>query len=527
MLGFGKKKLKLEIGVLHEEALQMNGPGIDVDALGPYLGTYDGEKFLGGLDASEIRQLDYYTLRERSAQLFNENLYARGLIRRLVTNEISTGLSPESCPDEEILQLPEDSLVNWSENVESRFHLWGKDREVCDYKRAMTFGEIQATARREALIEGDVLVVLRQNPRTKSTNVELIRGSRVVTPLDYEPRGSNTITHGVEQDAAGRIVAYHVQSGELGTTRVATKGSRTGRLQAWLVYGTDKRLGEVRGTPMLGIIIQSLTEIDKYRDSAARKAVINSLLAMFIKKNEDKMGTRPISASATRHGSVQTQAENQPARRFNMQKSVPGMIFEELQHGEEPVAFGSTGTDVNFGIFEEAMLQSVAWANEVPPEIMRLAFSSNYSASQAAINEFKIYLNKIWVTFGADFCEPIYTDFLISEATAGRISAPGMLAAWRDPMQAAEFTTWTDADWYGSIKPSTDMLKLVRASKLALDEGWTTNARESRAITGTKYTKNIKRLTRENELKIKAMTPLAEFKKEYGFGVDQVEDETT
>jgi capsid protein len=293
------------------------------------------------------------------------------------------------------------------------------------------------------------------------------------------------------------------------------------------VYGTDRRLGEVRGVPLLGIVLQSLKEIDRYRDSAQRKAVINSMLAMFVKKSEDKPGTRPISAGATRRDSVAVTDPSGAKRQFNIQKSVPGMVMEELQHGEEPVAFGANGTDVNFGPFEEAMLQSVAWANEMPPEIMRLAFSSNYSASQAALNEFKIYLNKIWSTFGANFCRPVYQDWLINENLAGRVVSPGLLDAWRDPTKITQFTSWTDADWYGSIKPSTDMKKLVQASKLALDEGWTTNSRESRAITGTKFTKNAKRLKRENELKVEAMTPLAEFKKEYGFGVEQTEEETT
>ena len=59
---------------------------------------FDGGKFLGGFGETQIQQLDYWTLRARSAQLFNENLYAKGLVRRLITNEINTGLTPEASP---------------------------------------------------------------------------------------------------------------------------------------------------------------------------------------------------------------------------------------------------------------------------------------------------------------------------------------------------------------------------------------------------------------------------------------------
>lgn len=158
----------------------------------------------------------------------------------------------------------------------------------------------------------------------------------------------------------------------------------------------------------------------------------------------------------------------------------------------------------------------MAWANEIPPEILRLAFSNNYSASQAAINEFKIYLNKIWSDWGETFCTPIYQDWLISETLLQKITTPGFLDAWRDPRKYDVFGAWVSVDWYGSIKPSTDTLKQAKGSKLLVDEGWSTNAREARITTGTKFSKNIKRLKRENELKIEAARPLAEFQREFG-----------
>ena len=69
-------------------------PSVSIDALGPYVPTaftaYDGEKFAGGFGITDIFTTDYWTLRRRSAQLFKENLYAKGLIRRLITNEITT-----------------------------------------------------------------------------------------------------------------------------------------------------------------------------------------------------------------------------------------------------------------------------------------------------------------------------------------------------------------------------------------------------------------------------------------------------
>lgn len=484
---------------------------------------FDGGKFAGGFGTTQLQHIDYWTLRQRSSQLFNENLYARGLIRRLITNEINTGLSPESVPDEEVIGVREDSLLDWSETVETRFHLWGKNPAVCDHFHQDTFGAIQRTARREALVDGDVLVVLRQSQRTKMSAVQLIRGASVRTPALTEMKlgKGHTVLHGVERDTSRRVAAYWILQEDGSSKRLPAFGARSGRRLAWLVFGTDKRMDEERGQPLLALVMQSMKEIDRYRDSTQRKATVNSVLAMFIKKGEDKMGTLPMTGGAVRHSQVtETDGDGTPHTR-NILGQHPGMVMEELQQGEEPVAFGAQGTDEKFGEFEEAITQAIAWANEIPPEILRLAFSNNYSASQAAINEFKIYLNLVWTQFGEAFCSPIYTDWLISSLLQQKITANGLLAVWRDPLQQDVFTAWVDVEWYGSIKPSTDMLKQAKGSQLLIKNGWSTNAREARGMTGTKFSKNVRRLTRENELLVKAMRPLAEFKQEFGVGPNE------
>jgi capsid protein len=501
---------------------------ISLDDLSAYAGQtgaspfenslYDGSKFYDGFGTTQLQTLDYWTLRARSSQLFNENLYARGLIRRLVTNEINTGLSPEAAPDENILGVPDDSLVDWTENVENRFGIWGKNPKVCDHKRVNTFSALQRYVKQEAYINGDILVVLRHSRTTRLPTIQLINGSQVQTPLlgDHKIRNDHSIKHGVEFDRLNRVVAHWVRQTDGSYKRLAAFGEKTGRRISWLVFGTDKRLDDVRGQPLLAIVLQSLKEIDRYRDSTQRKAVINSILAMFIKKGENKMGTLPVTGGAKRKGSVTTTDVDGSARSFKIAQQIPGLVMEELQHGEEPVGFDGKGTDVNFPIFEAAIIQAVAWANEVPPEILTLAFSNNYSASQAAINEFKIYINRVWCDFGENFCTPIYVEWLISETLLNKINAPGLLESWRSLNKYDIFGAWTATDWYGSIKPSTDMLKQGKGSEILVKNGWSTNAREARITTGTKFSKNVKRLKTENKLIAEMLEPILALKAKFG-----------
>jgi lambda family phage portal protein len=459
---------------------------------------YDGEKFAGGFGPTQILWKDYWALRERSVQLFEQNIYARGIIRRLVTNEINTGLELEVTPEETIIGREEGSLDEWSEEIENRWRVWARSPGRCDALQLRGFGRLQAAARMESLISGDVLVALVQDRATGLPRVRLFDGQMVQTP-STRPRPGHRIVEGVELDSRGRQVAYWILQQDGTSKRLPAWGEKSGRRLAWLVYGTEKREHETRGTPLLSIVLQSLQELDRYRDSATRKAVINSMVAMFIQKDEERMGTRPLSGAAIRRGTQQTLADDGTIRSFNAQQHIPGIVFEELQVGEKPVAMNSAGTDEKFVDFQDAIVAAMAWHFEIPPEILTLSFNANYSASQAALNEFKMYLNSMRTRFGEEFCKPIYGEWFIAQALTGRIQAPEALQAWRDASQYDVFGAWIGSEWAGHIKPSTDLVKVAKGYEILLDRGLITYDLASKELTGSKFSKNVKKQKVERE----------------------------
>ena len=331
---------------------------------------FDGDKYFGSFGTTLDYQMDYVTLRTRSNQLFTENKYARGIISRLLTNEINTGLCPEAYPVENVIGVELGSLSEWTDDVEDRFSLWGNDPIVCDYRKESTFGEIQSEARMAALIDGDVLQVVRVNRATGTPEVQLIPADKIVGEADGVPE-ANTVRYGVETDPKGAHVAYHIRQEDGEIKRLKAYGNR-GRRVARMIYGTRRRLNAVRGEPLLSIILTSLKELDRYSDNVQRKAAINSLFAMFVKKTEDKPGTLPISNSATRKQEVQTpSSETSAPRKLDVTKHEPGVYFEELQTGEEPVAFNTASSDLHLGPFEETVVSAISWVYEIPPEILR------------------------------------------------------------------------------------------------------------------------------------------------------------
>lgn len=490
-------------------------PSMTVEALGPYDVHYKwqaGGKFPGGFGPTVVLSTDYWTLRARSAELFEQNLFARGIIRRLVTNEIVTGLNLECTPEESILGVQEDSLADWSETVENRFVLWGADPVLCDQMEMDSFGALQANIRAEALIAGDVLVTLRQSQITGLPRVQLTRGDAVQTPYPLPKlRQGSRIVHGVELDSMDHQVAYWIRQQDGSFKRLPAYGEKTGRKLSWLVYGTDKRLDEVRGKPLLALVLQSLKEIDRFRDSTQRKAVVLSMLAMFIKKDQSLPGSRPLTMGAVRADTVALANDGSTVpRRFNSAEMIPGLALDELQHGETPQAFSTNGTIESYSDFEAAILQGVAWALEIPPEILRLSFSSNYSASQAANNEFKVVMLKSRTWFGEKVCTHIFKEWLISEVLNQKLVAHGLLESFRDPKQYDTWGAWTSCDWNGVIKPAVDPTKLIRGYREMLAEGAITRDRMSRELTGMKFAKVAKILARENVLVAAFLQPLLE-----------------
>jgi len=449
---------------------------------------FNGDKFYESFGSTrDFTFVDYWTLRKRSMQLFDENLYAKGIIERIIQNEIHKGLNLEANPIPKIIGLNEDESLNIAEDIETDWNLWAGDPLQADWQQSETLGEIQSKARMTALLSGDAVVVLRSNRITGLPQVEIIDGSNVQSPLNYTPRNGNKICYGVEIDQNKRHVAYHVQienlTGGVEFKRIPCYGEKSGRRISWMIYGGRKKIDQIRGIPILACVLYSLKEIDRYRDSEQRAAVINAMLPLFIQKTEKVQGSMPFGQGAIQKKTIELTNPDTTRQTLNITKNLPGMVMDDLAYGEVPTSFDTKRPNVNFKVFEETIINAVCWVMSTPPEIMRMLYQNNFSASRQANNDFNIFLQYRFWKFGIEFLQPIYREFFIAEVLYGLIKAPGLLDAINSG-NSKIINAWLNAEWTGLSRPSVDLLKDVNAAEGALKLGITTFDQQCRKISG-------------------------------------------
>jgi capsid protein len=466
--------------------------------------VFDGDKFPGSFGMTkDFMYVDYWTLRARSAQVFEENPYCKGVIRRLLRNEINTGLNLEASPIGKLIGLDEDEAQTLGDEQEVNFKLWQDNPKLCDWKQQKTHGELSKQARMTAMISGDVLKVWHINPKTKLPSIELIDGSQVQTPMDGKPRKGNRIIHGVEIDPKGMHIAYWVniediEKGIIKSKRIPAFGEKSGRRISQLIYGDfEKRLDDVRGTPLLAVLLYMLKELDRYRDSEQRAATVNSLLPMFVKKTQQGTGTQPIGGGAIRNTAVPVAQPDSSIKNYNIAEMIPGTVMDELAVGEEPVSFNTQRPNTGYIAFEDTIINLFSWTLDIPPGIVKLVFQGSFSASRQANTEFSIYLKYFFKTFGDVFYQPDYEEYLIQSALIGDFDASGFLEAWRDPRQWREFGAWVNAEWTGLSRPSVDVKKDVEAHLLLDNAGYITRDQICKKFSGMSFNAVAAKRSRE------------------------------
>jgi len=453
------------------------------------VGGYGGDKtnFLNGFGLTyDLRVIDLRLLQFRSLQLFRENSFVSSIFSRLETKVINSGLRLRCAPVSEILLdfISEEDLQEWSGKTERLFEVWSKDKRLIEKAQKYNFADLQRLVYRTALLSGDCLVIMSVN-KLGLPSLEIVDGINICSPALMQ--GKNIVTQGVELDDKGTEIAYHVKVDAMKFKRVKAK-SNAGTRRAWLVKASTTRIDDVRGLPVLSVVLQNLNEIGKYMDSEQRAALVNSYIAVVHTASEKAplKGTPFVNAKLSKDD-VSTQNGDSSAEFAQMQ---PGWFGTKLAPGEQISSFDTSRPNVNMSGFVEFCLKSAAHSLEIPPEILFLEYGSSFSASRQAKNDFNDFILKATSTFASNFTQVVFNEWLTGMILGRKITAPGYMDSLLDINQWEVLGAWRNSVWRGLPNTSVDILKQVKALEIIEDRGYQTAEQIADEYFGTDYNAN-------------------------------------
>lgn len=436
--------------------------------------------------------IDLPDLRSRSRDLARNVPIATGAINTVVTSVIGDGLVLQSQIDADVLGLTQEQAEAWQRAAEREFAIWARRP---DFESRLNFDEMQEMVLRASMESGDVLVVRRRRRDPADTyglKLLVVESDRLSTPAGKASDPS--IIDGVEIDADGVPVAYHISSrhpgdrrGQQAWKRYEAGSSVTGMPQILHLYPM-LRPGQARGIPYLAPVVETIKQLGDYGEAEIRAAVISAMFTVFIKQETVEDGDNPIVGATGGDTSADPKTELEMGT---------GAIVD-LGPGEEPVFADPKRPNTAFDAFVTAMSRHIGVALELPYELLLKSFTASYSASRAALEMAWQMFRKRRSWMAWKFCQPVY-EWVITEAVAsGRLAAPGFFT---DPVIRE---AWLGSDWIGPSRIQLDPQKEAAADLIDLNMGTKTRQQIIMERTGGSFEQKHQQLVREERLRTEA-----------------------
>lgn len=475
--------------------------------------TFDGEKTQGELGAPLSYIPDYNALSFRSWQAFTESDLAQIIIKAHVNWVIGSGLKLQSEPVEEVISSEGFNFIKdeFVKKTEQRFRLFAKTVNSV-HNRMHNFNKAQRLAYLNASVGGDLLWI--QRLENGLPTIQLIDGIFIQQPnMDditaAENRG-NKVTHGVEVDENKEHVAFFIINDDGDFTRIEAKGKKTGRLQAKLIYGSEHRIDEVRGMPLLSAVLEKIKKLDRYNEAIVAGAEERAKIPYVFEHTKDSDGTNPDLAKLTNVMSGEDVADAD-AITVDMTEQIRVLkrTYEKdainLPVGSALKAI-SSDMETNQDAFTTGNFIFMCAAVEIPYEVALMKYVNSFSSSRMASQTWLTILKIKRVSFNDDFNKPFYNLFLDSQILAGKINADGYFSAMNKG-DVILLEAYRNCRFTGPGVPQADPSKEVKAEISKIESNLTTHDEAIEVLgNGNDFDTVVTRLALEKK-KIKDLMP--------------------
>jgi lambda family phage portal protein len=320
---------------------------------------------------------------------------------------------------------------------------WAGFYETADAEGVADLGGIISSIGRSMVTSGDGLALLTTSPRGE-LRVRVLAPEQLDPSLTREIEDMSRIIAGVEFDATGRRVAYHIypQHPEL-SAAMASPPVRIPAEDIIHLFRPDVP-GQVRGTSWFAPVLLLLQELSRLEDALLARANTAALFGGFV--------TDPEGTSGFGEGGFDPQELSMEPGALRLLPPAATISFPNVPDtGDAPALIAH-------------LVRSIASGVGLPPFLVSGDFGeATYSSAKIAIEASKRRVTALRASLlDARLLRPLWRRFVLLEISSGRLQAPGFYV---DP---EPFFTMSAA-WpaFASIEP----LKETQADVIALQAG--------------------------------------------------------
>lgn len=345
-------------------------------------------------------------IRARARHAYANNGYLRNAVSAWVAETVGAGIEANSAhPDADL--RPEIDAAFLARAAEI-------DAEGRTDLRGLTAQIVEAV-----IVDGEAFAMIEDGP--EGVRLRLIPAEMVDESITRDLGNGGYVAAGVEFDAKGRRVAYHVQPHR--PTELFPTAGQPVRVPAADMLHVFKPLGagQVRGVSWLAPILLTLNEFDQLQDALLVGAKVAAMTAGFV-TDQNNLGTGGAFPEADGLADISLE---------------PGVI-RILPAGTD-IKFSSPAEAKDSIAFARLTLGQIAAGLGVPQHLLDGDLSgANYSSLRAGLLPFRMKIEQFtYHTLIPQFLDPVFRRVITHEYLAGRLDLPdlaaGLAAEWLPP----------------------------------------------------------------------------------------------
>ncbi|WP_411197252.1 phage portal protein [Klebsiella variicola] len=480
----------------------------------------------------------------RMRDLARNDGWAAGTITRVLDNAVGANYRPIFKPDYRMLRLVTGNKAfdaTWADEygkvIEAHWRSWANDPgRYCDVERKQTVSQMLRLGFRHKLLDGDSLLVLqyrrdRLGPGRGqyATTVQVVDPDRLSNP--QQNFDMPNVRGGVEIDADGAPIAYHIREAHIGDWWSGAKTmtwQRIPRETSWgrpiVIHDFDMERGaQHRGVGILAPIVQRLKMLIKYDESELEAAILNAIFGAYVESPYDaQMVSSALGDTGFGDGeelsAYQTQrSEYYQDKRLNLQN---GARIPHLFPNEKIVTLDAARPTSNFDGFESAVLRNIAAATGLSTQQVTQDWSNvNYSSARAAMLEAWKTLTRRRDDFATGTAQPVAAAFVEEIHSIESLPLPSGAPDFLEAKAA-----YCRARWMGPGRGWVDPVAEKKGAILGLDAGLSTLEMEVAENAGEDWEEVMDQRKREIDACLERGLPLPSWAQADQFASETIKD---